>query len=74
MVANENLMFEAVSFDFQNFDFESFGSMVGDWMTAAEKNNLNFAAESFDKIVVVAYMNFGSDSVIEVVDNLVEVL
>ena len=38
------------------------------------KKNLNFAAESFDMTVVVAYMNFGSDSVIEVVDKLIEVL
>ena len=72
MDAVENLNSEAVSFDFQNFDFGSFDSEVGNRMTAAERRNLNFAAESIT--VVVAYMNFGSDSAIEVVDNLVEVL
>ena len=74
MVAVENLKSEAVSFDFQSFDFESLDSEVGNWKIAAEKRKLNFAAESFDMAVVVAYMNFGSDSAIEVVDNLVEVL
>ena len=74
MVAVENLNSEAVSFDFRNFDFESFDSEVGNWKIAAEKMNLNFAAKNFDMTVVVAYMNFGSDSAIEVVDNLVEVL
>ena len=74
MVAVEKLNSEAVSSDFQDLDFESFDSEVGNWMTAVEKRNLNFAAESFDMIVVVAYMNFGSDSAIEVFDNLVEVL
>ena len=74
MVAVENLNSEAVGFDFQKFDFESFDSEVGKWTIAAEKRNSNFAAESFDMTVVVAYMNFGSDSAIEVVDNLVEVL
>ena len=69
MDAVENLNSEAVSFDFQNF--ESFDSEVGNWMTAAEKRNLNFAAESLDITVVVAYMHFGSDSAIEVVDKLV---
>ena len=74
MVAVENLNSEAVSFDSQNFDFESFDIEVGNWKIAAEKRNLNFAAEIFDMTVVVAYMNFGSDSAIEVVDNLIEVL
>ena len=74
MVAVENLNSEAVSFDFQSFDFESLDSDVGNWKIAAEKSDLNFATESFDMTVVVAYMNFGSDSAIEVVDNLVEVL
>ena len=74
MVAVENLNSEAVSFDFQNFDFESLDSEIGNWKIAAEKMNLSFAAESFDMTVVVAYMNFGSDSAIEVVDSLVEVL
>ena len=73
MVRVENLNSEGGSFHFQKLDFESFDSEVGKWMTAAEKK-LNFAAESFDMIVVVAYMNFGSDSAIEVVDNLVGVL
>ena len=58
----------------RNFDFESFDSEVGNWKIAAEKRNLNFAAGSFDMTVVVAYMNFGSDSAIEVVGNSVEVL
>ena len=74
MVAVENLNSEAVSFDFQNFDFESFDSEVGNWMTAAEKRNLSFNAKNVDMTVVVAYMNFGSASATEVVDNLVEVL
>ena len=74
MVAVENLNSEAVSFDFQKFDLESLDSEVGNWKIAAEKRNLSFAAESFDMTVVVAYMNFGSDSAIEVVDNSVEVL
>ena len=74
MVAIENLISEAVSFDFQNFDFESFDSEVGKWTIAAEKKNLSFGAESFDMTVVVVYMNFGSDSAIDVFDNLDEVL
>ena len=74
MVAVENLNSEAVSFDSRNFDFESLDFEVGNWMIAAGKRNLNFAAESFDMTVVVGYINFGSDSAIEVVDNLVEVL
>ena len=74
MVAVENLNSEAVGFDFQNFDFESFDSEVGNLKIAAERRNLNFAAESFDMTVVVAFMNFGSDSAIEVVDNLIEFL
>ena len=73
MVAVEELITEAVSFDFQNFDFESFDSEVGNWKIAAGKKTLNFATVSFVMIVVVAYMNFGSDSAIEVVDNSVEV-
>ena len=72
MVAVENLNSEAVRFDFQNFDFESLNSDVGDWKIAADKRNLNFAGESFDMTVVVEYMNFGSVSAIEVFDNLVE--
>ena len=63
-----------MSFDFQIFDFESFESEDGNWMTAAEKRNLSFAAKSVDITVVVVYINFGSDSAIEVFDNLVEVL
>ena len=74
MVAVENLNSEAVEFDFHNFDFESFVSEVGKLTIAAEKKNLSFAAERFDMTVVVAYMDFGSDSAIEVFDNLVEVL
>ena len=74
MVAVENLNSETVSFDSQNFDFESFDSEVANWEIAAEKRTFNFAAESFDMTVVVGYKNFGSDSVIEVVDNSVEVL
>ena len=62
-----------MSFDSQNFDFESFDFEVENWITA-EKRNLNFLAGSFDMAVVVAYMTFGSDSAIEVVDNSVEVL
>ena len=73
MVAVENLSSEAVSFGFQNADFESLDSEVGNRNIAAEKWNLSFAAKKFD-MTVVAYMNFGSDSPIEVVDNLVEVL
>ena len=73
MVAVENLISEAVSFDSQNFVFESFDSEVGNWKIAAEKRNLNFSAESFDLTVVVAYMNFDSDSAFEVVHNSVEV-
>ena len=38
------------------------------------KKGMNFPVESFDMRVVVAFMHFGSDSAIEVVDNLVEVL
>ena len=60
--------------NWKKFDFESIDSEVRNWKFAAEKRNLNFAAESFDMTVVVAYMNFGSDSAIEVVDNSVEVL
>ena len=74
MVAVENLNSEAVGFDFQNFYFESFDCGVGNWMTAAEKRNLSFAAKNVDITVVVAYMNLGSDSAIEVVDKMVEVL
>ena len=74
MVAVENLNSEAVSFDFQSFDFENLFSEVGNWKIAAEKRKLNFAAESVDMTVVVAYMNFSSDSASEIVDNLVEVL
>ena len=74
MVAVDNLNFEAVSFEFRNFDFENFDSEVGRWTIAAEKRNLNFAGESFDMIIVVAFMDFGSDSAIEVVNNSVEVL
>ena len=73
MLAVENLNLEAVSFDFRHFDFKNFGSEVGNWTIAAGKMNLNFAAENVDMSVVVAYMNFGSDSVIEVFDELVEV-
>ena len=74
MVAVANLNSEAVSFDFQKTEFESLDSEVGNQKIATEKRNLNFAAESFDMTVVVAYMNFGSDSAIEVFYNLVEVL
>ena len=68
MVVVENLNSEDVSFDSQKFDFESFDSEVGNWKIAAERRSLNFAAESFDMTVVVAYMHFGYDSAIEVVD------
>ena len=74
MLAVENLDSEAVSFDFQKFEFESCNSEVGKWTIAAEKRNLNFAAESFDMTVVVAYLNFGSDFAIEVVNISAEVL
>ena len=74
MVAVENLNSGAVKFDSQKFDFESLNSEVGNWKIVAEKRNLNFAAENSDMTGVVAYMNFGSDSAIEVVDNSVEVL
>ena len=74
MVAVENLNSQAVSFVFPNFDFESFDSEVGNWKNAAEKRKINFAAASFDMTAVVTYMNFGSDSSIEGVDILVEVL
>ena len=74
MILVENLKHVAASFDFQSFDFESINSEVGNWKIAAQKRNLNFAAESFDMTVVVAFLNFGSDSAIEVVDNLVEVI
>ena len=74
MVAVENLNSEAVSFVFQNFDFEYFDSEVRNWMNEAGKKILKFAAENFDMTVVVAYMNFGSDSANEVVDNLLQVL
>ena len=74
MVAVDNLNSEAVSCDSEISDFESFDSEVGNWNIEAEKRNLNFAAKNFDKTVVVAYMNFGSNSAIEVFDNLVEVL
>ena len=73
MVAVENLNSEAVSFDSQSFGFESLHSEVGNGKIAAEKKNLNFAAESFDMIVIVAYMKSGSGFVLEVVGNLVEV-
>ena len=73
MVAVKNLNSETESFDFRKSDFENFDSEVGNWTIAAEKNNFNFAAKNFDMTVVVAYMNFGSDSAIEVFDNLVEV-
>ena len=46
---------------------------VEKWKIAAEKRNLNFAAENIDMCVVEAYMNFGSASAIEVVDHSVEV-
>ena len=74
MVSVKNLNSQAASFDCQKFDFESFDSEVGNWKIAAERRNLKFAAESFAMTVVVAYMNFGSDFAIEVVDNSVEVL
>ena len=74
MVAVGSLNSEAVIFDPQKFELESIDSEVKNWKIAAEKLNLNFAAESFDMTVVVAHMNFGSDSALEVVDNLVEVL
>ena len=64
-----------MSFDYQSFVSQSFDCEVGNWKVAAEKKkSLNFAAGSFDMTVVVAYMNFGSDSANEVVDNSVEVL
>ena len=74
MVAVENLNSETVSFDSEKFDFESFDSEVENWKIAAERRNFNIAAESFDMTVVVAYMKFGSDSAIEVLDKLVKVL
>ena len=74
MVAIGKLNSEAVSFDFQNLDFESFDSEVGNWKIAAARRSSSFAAESFDMTVAVAYRNFGHDSAIEVVDNLVELL
>ena len=74
MVTVEKLKPAAVSFDLQNSDFESFDCEFGIWKIAAEKWNLNLAGESFDMTVVVAYTNVGSDSAIEVVENLVEVL
>ena len=75
MVAVESLKSEAVSFDFQSFVFENSDSEVGNWKIAAEKKKtLSFAAENFDMTVVVAYMNFGSVSAIEIVDSFVEVL
>ena len=73
MVSVEKLNTGAVSFDSQNFDFERFDSEVEKWKIAAERRNLIFVAEKFDMTVLVAYMNFSSDSAIEVVDNSVEV-
>ena len=67
-------MIENLKPDAASFVFESINSEVGNWKIAAQKRHLSFAAESFDMTVVVAYMNFGSDSAIEVVDNLVEVI
>ena len=65
---------EAVSFDTQIFDFEGFHSEIGNWKIAAQKRNLNLREDLIiDNFVFVAYMNFGSDSAIEVFDNLVEV-
>ena len=73
MVSVEILNSAAVSFDSQNFDFESFDFEVENWKIAVETRNLKFVAEKFDMTIVVAYMNFGSDSAIEVVDNSVEI-
>ena len=39
-----------------------------------KKSKSIFAAECFDMTVFVAYMNFGADSAIDVVDNSFEVL
>ena len=62
MVVVENLNSQAVSFDSPNFDFEGFVSEVENWKIAAKRKSLNFVAEKFVITVVVAYMNFGSDS------------
>ena len=74
MVAVENLNFEAVSFDYQIFDFHSLDPEVGNRKIAVDKKNLNSAAESVDMTVVVAYTNFADAFATEVVDNSVEVL
>ena len=42
MVSIENLIFEAVSFASQNFDFERFDSEEGKRRNAAEKKELEF--------------------------------
>ena len=75
MVAVETLHSEAVRFESQIFDSDSFESEVGNWKIGAEKRSLNSAAENFDMtVVVVGYMNFVSDSAIEGVHNSIEVL
>ena len=74
MVAVKYLKVEIVRFDSQSFDFERFVSEAENEKISAERRNLNFVAEYFDMTVVVAYMNFGSDSANEVADILVEVL
>ena len=74
MVSVENLNSETVNFDSQNFDSKSFDFEVENWKIEAEKRKLNFAAKNFDITGVVACMNFGSDSAIEVVDSSVQVL
>ena len=74
MVAVEFLNSEALGFDIQIFDFENFDFEVGNWKIEAENRNLSFAAEISHMTVVLAYVNIGSVSAIQVFDSLVGVL
>ena len=65
MVAVENLSSEAVSFDFQIFDLKVLIVRL-ETRRLRLKKNLNFAAKNFVMTVIVVYMNFGSDSAIEI--------
>ena len=68
MVCVEKSNSEAVTFDTQFFDSESFEAEVENQMIAADKRKLNFVPEKSVMTVFVAYMNFGSDCALDIVD------
>ena len=62
MVAVENLNSEAKSFDFEILILKMLILSLETGRLRLKKKKLNLAAKNFDMTVVVAYMNFGSDS------------